>query len=68
MSHLSLSDEEKRLVLVGDGAYRLDLWNKMTKMTINAEEGVEDIAEDVGRTRSLRNCTREENRARRGAD
>jgi hypothetical protein len=38
------------LVLVGDAAYRLDLQNKTTKMTINAEEGVEDVVEDVGRS------------------
>ena len=37
-------------MLVGDAAYRLDLQNETTKMTINAEEGVEDVVEDVGRS------------------
>jgi hypothetical protein len=37
-------------VLVGDAAYRLNLQSETTKMTINTEEGVEDVVEDVGRS------------------
>ena len=40
------------MVLIGDAAYRLDLQNETTTITItiNAEEGVEDVVEDVGRS------------------
>jgi hypothetical protein len=39
-------------VLIGDAAYRVDLQNETTTMTItiNAEEGVEDVVEYVGRS------------------
>jgi hypothetical protein len=34
-------------VLVSDTVYRLNLQNETTKITINAEERVEDVVEDV---------------------